>query len=670
MDKLTTSHLSRSACVYVRQSTLKQVNHNKESQRLQYGLINKAKSLGWENINLIDDDLGVSGSGQARRVGFEKLLANVCEGKVGAIFAMDASRLARNGREWHTLLEFCGLVHTLIVDLECIYDPRLHNDRLLLGMKGTLSEMETSLFKQRAQAAMRQKASRGEYHTSVAIGYLANGKYLEKDPNQQIQQAIQLVFDMFKKFQSVRQALLWFRQEKINLPCQKFYDGRRYIEWRLPVYNTILGILKKPVYAGCYVYGRTKSKTLLVDGHKKIIRGIKVDLENWSICIQNHHESYITWKQYKENQKIIMDNANMKGAMVRGSVRKGRLLLMGLLRCRRCGRKLLVHYSGKSGRYQCKGALQNHGEKKCIGFGGLRVDHAVSNMIQNIISPIGIKASLLAANELAQKKDDIRQHHELALKQANYEAERIERQYKHVEPENRLVAAELEKRWEQALKKVNEKQKYLDELPQQNTFSDVDKQSLIKMGAELSDLWSHDKISFENKKHIIRILIKEIIVDITDNEVILIIHWQGGTHTRLTAKKNKTGQHRYTTDTDISELIEKLSRYLKDDDLAALLNRLGKKTGKGHSWNKSRVCAFRNTHSIPVYKKNEHHKRGELTVAEACSILNVPDYTLRRLIKNKLLPAQQICTGAPWIIEKKDAELFVKKYGKNKRKTK
>lgn len=670
MDKITKVHLERAAYVYIRQSTLKQVLHNKESQHIQYGLVNRARTLGWQEVEVIDDDMGVSGSGRVKRTGFEKLLSALCQGGVGAIFAMDASRLARNGREWHKLLEFCGLVKTLIIDLDSIYDPILHNDRLLLGMKGTLSEMESSIFKQRSQAAMKQKAARGEFHTSVAIGYLANGKYLEKDPDKRIQQAIHLVFAKFRALRSVRQVLIWFREEKINLPTIKYYDGRRTIEWRLPVYNTILGILNKPIYAGSYVYGRTTSKITLENGHKKVVKGITVDQKDWQVLIKDHHEGYISWEEYGSNQKIITHNANMKGAMVRGSVKKGQALLGGLLRCKRCGRKMLVHYSGKVIRYQCKGALQNHGAPRCIGFGGLRVDEALSEAILKAISPLGIEAALQAAEVLEQKKDDLHQHHLLSLQQAQYEAERIERQYEAVEPENRLVTAELEKKWEQALNKVTQCEQRLSRVPvNQHLFTQKDKEKLLELGTQLRQFWYSEETSIEFKKHVARTLIKEIIVDITDDKVKLIIHWQGGVHTKLDAVKNKIGHHRYVTNESITGLIEKLARCIPDNDIASLLNRLGKKTGKGNTWNQSRVCTFRNCNNIIAYKKNEHHSRGELNVVEVSEALEIPSYTVRRLIKNKLLPAKQVCKSAPWVIKKEAVDEFIKKYGKNKRNT-
>ena len=666
MNKITEQHVERMAYVYVRQSTMQQVYYHKESQRVQYGLVNRAKTLGWHTIEIIDDDLGLSGTGKDKRPGFEKLLAAICEGKVGAVFAMEASRLARNGKEWHTLLDLCGLVKTLIIDLDTVYDPTLTNDRLLLGMKGTLSEMEISLFKQRSQAAMKQKAARGEFYSSVAIGYLVNGKRLEKDPNQQIQQAIHLVFSRFKELVSARQVLLWLRQENMTLPAVRYTERERSIIWRLPVYNTILNILDNPIYAGCYAYGRTITETKVENGQRKIVRGTHAKQEDWQVLLRDHHEGYITWEEYEANQKIITNNANMKGAMVRGSIKRGSALLSGLLRCNRCGRKMLAHYGGTKqcfARYQCKGALQNHGTARCIGFGGLRVDEKIAELLLEAISPLGIEASLQAIKTVEATQDELREHHTLALKQARYEAERIERQYAAVEPENRLVATELEKRWELALNKVSQCEQKLSSLPVPQSIGSKDKEFLLALGERVEKLWYSENTPITFKKRIARTLLEEIIADVQEDQVKLIIHWQGGTHTAHDVKKNKAGHHRYVTSMEDKQLIEQLARYLSDADLAGLLTRLGKKTGHGLSWTVSRVCAFRSTHHIQAYEKNEHHQRGELLIAEVCEKLKLPSHTVIRLIKRNLLPATQVCKGAPWVIKEELLQKLIKQYG-------
>jgi DNA invertase Pin-like site-specific DNA recombinase len=381
MNKITPEHLSRDAYVYVRQSTADQLAHNPESRRRQYALKGRAEALGWQKVIVIDDDLGRSGGGVARK-GFERLLVAIGHGSAGAVLAIEASRLARNGRDWHTLLEFCGLVGCLLIDEDGVYDPRLVNDRLLLGMKGTFSELELSILRQRSQEALRLKASRGDLHTSVAVGYLrSSGDRLEMDSDRRIRQAVNLVFCKFDEVGSIRQVGLWLRQEGISLPTVAFGAQGRTVEWRLPRYNSVHRILTNPVYAGAYVFGRTTSQIRVEAGRKAVKVGVRRRQEEWGVLIRDHHPGYITWDQYDRNQRLIADNTNMKGAMVPGSVRNGGGLLAGLLRCGHCGRKLTVQHNGLRGvvRYLCNGVSVNHAAKeKCITFGNMRIDAAVS----------------------------------------------------------------------------------------------------------------------------------------------------------------------------------------------------------------------------------------------------------------------------------------------------
>ena len=315
MTKIAAEHLARGAFVYVRQSTTDQVHHNHESRRRQYGLADRARALGWGTVEVIDDDLGRSGSGVSRP-GFEKLLAAICEGRVGAVMSIEASRLARNGRDWHTLLEFCGLVGTLIVDEDGVYDPRHPNDRLLLGMKGTMSEMELSVLRQRSLEALKQKARRGELFLNVAVGYVkAPHDRIEKEPDRRVQEAIALVFRKFTEMQTVRQVHLWLRHERLSLPAVSHGPDGRCVEWKLPVYNTIHHMLTNPIYAGAYAFGRTGSRITIEGGRKRIVRGFRKERGEWETLILDHHEGYISWAEFERNQRLITDNANGKSFM-------------------------------------------------------------------------------------------------------------------------------------------------------------------------------------------------------------------------------------------------------------------------------------------------------------------------------------------------------------------
>jgi DNA invertase Pin-like site-specific DNA recombinase len=330
--KITPDHLARGAFIYVRQSTAGQLANNHESRRRQYDLAERARALGWTDVTVIDDDLGRSGSGVSRP-GFERLLAAICEGRVGAVFAIEASRLARNGRDWHTLIEFCGLVGTLIVDEDGTYSAQDPNDRLLLGMKGTMSELELSLLRARSVEALRQKARRGELFSTVAVGYVRAGRgRIELDPDLRVREAIGLVFARFAEMQSIRQVFLSLRADRIALPYIDHKDsGERRPLWKLPVYTTVNNFLANPVYAGAYAFGRTGSRTTIENGRKRVLRGRRKARSDWAVLLVDHHEGYLPWAQYERNQRLIADNANGKGMMVRGAVRKGEALLAGLV---------------------------------------------------------------------------------------------------------------------------------------------------------------------------------------------------------------------------------------------------------------------------------------------------------------------------------------------------
>jgi excisionase family DNA binding protein len=661
MSKITSEHLARAAYIYVRQSTAYQVVNNLESQRRQYGLVERARQLGWDDVQLVDDDLGRSGGGTARP-GFEKLLAAICEGRVGAVVSLEASRLARNGRDWHTLLEFCGLVGTLIVDEEAIYDPRSPNDRLLLGMKGTMSEMELSVFRQRSIEAMRQKARRGELHLTVAVGYVkTDDNRVEKDPDRRVQDGISLVFRKFAELHSIRQVLLWFGQENVLVPTIAQGRGKRPIEWKAPVYHTLYHVLTNPVYAGSYAYGRRGTLVMLEGGRKRVVRdNLQRDWRKWEVLIHDHHEGYISWAEFEKNQHLIADNANGKSYMGRGSIRCGEALLPGLFRCARCGRRLHIQYTGKGGntqRYACKGTFSTKAVANCIGFGGMRVDRVVAQEVLDRLQPLGIEAALAAMEAQEDQQHDKHQQVENAIQQVQYEAARARRQYDAVDPDNRLVAGELERRWNEKLVQLRDLEIQRASLNQNKlspALSAEDRARLMVLGKDLSKAWNSPGATIETRKKIIRLLIKEIIVDVADDKLALVIHWQGGDHTEMTVKKNKVGQTRWMVEADVVDLVRVLARQLPDMAIAAILNRSGKLTGHGATWTRTHVRGLRNTNGIPVYREGERAERGDVTLDEAADILKVSRATVHRMVRAGVLPAQQLCTGAPWIIRLAD----------------
>lgn len=661
MNKITPEHLARCAYVYVRQSTADQLRNNHESRRRQYALADRARFLGWADVVVIDDDLGVSAGGVARP-GFERLLAAICGGQVGAVVSIEASRLARNGRDWHTLLEFCALVGSVIVDEDGVYDPRSVNDRLLLGMKGTMSEMELSLLRQRSVEALKLKAARGDLHTTVAIGYVrTEDNRVEQDPDLRIREAISSVFTRFAQAGSVRQTLLWFRQEHIELPAAVYDQGRRSVVWRLPTYTATLKILTNPVYAGAYVFGRTETRVRIEAGRKRIVRGNRREREQWQVLIHEHHDGYIDWSTYEHNQRVIADNTNMRGGMARGALRRGEALLAGLLRCAHCGRKLHVAYGGSDGsvaRYHCKGAAINHGSQRCISFGSLRVDRAIAAEVLVTLSPVGMQAALRAIEQRANDDHAKRRQLELALEQARFEAARAQRQFDVVDPGNRLVAAELERRWNERLAQVSQCQAKLETLDAQagTNLTPQQRDELLALGADLPRVWDHVSASNELRKRILRTVIKEIVASVADARIELVVHWQGGDHTELSVAKNRRGQHRWTTDAEVQTLITQLARQLNDGSIAALLNRLGHRTGRDQTWTELRVRSFRCDHDVPVYTPGEREQRGEATLEQAADSLGTSKMTVLRMISAGALRAWQACKGAPWVIKADDLQ--------------
>jgi DNA invertase Pin-like site-specific DNA recombinase len=661
MTKITADHLGRGAFVYIRQSTADQLLHNLESRRRQYGLADRARQLGWTTVEVIDDDLGRSGGG-ITRPGFERLLATICEGRVGGVFAIEASRLARNGRDWHTLIEFCGLVGTVIVDEDGIYDPRHPNDRLLLGMKGTMSELELTLFRQRSQEALKQKARRGGLFLGVAAGYVRAGRdRIEKDPDQRVQEALSLVFTKFAEFHSVRQVHVWLRDEGIALPvaCHRAAEGRS-IAWRLPLYNTVHNILTNPVYAGAYAFGRTVSTVVVEDGRKRVKRGLRRPQSEWDVLLKDQHEGYITWNEFERNQRVIANNATGKGSAVTGAARRGQLLLAGLLRCGHCGRKLYVGYGGKAGRYYCQGALVNHGTTRCISFGGLRADNAVGTEVLRVLKPLGIDAAVKALSAQTSEISAAQRQLELALQEAHFAAAHARRQYDAVDPANRLVAGELERRWNEALKVVHRLEGEMAELEAKKPvpLGEEERRHLMRLGADLELAWSHPAATAETRKRILRTALHEIVVRIEGGFIEMVLHWQGGDHTSLQLKMNGAGKHRWTVPEDTLSLIRELARLMPDQQIARLLNRAGKPTGRGNGWTKTRVCSFRSHHGIAVYREGEWAERGEMTLEATARTMDVSIMTALRMVRRGIIKGRQLCRGAPWVIEAADLAAY------------
>ncbi len=666
MSKISSDHLSRAAYVYVRQSTMAQVQHNHESQRRQYGLRERARLLGWLDVTVVDDDLGRSGSGVARP-GFDRLLTAVGRGEVGAVFAIEASRLARNGRDWHTLLEFCAIVGTLIIDEDGIYDPRSSDDQMMLGLKGAFSVMESSAIRQRAFEAKLEKAARGELFALIAVGYVlgANGR-LEKDPNERTREAVNLVFSKFRELGSVRQVLLWLRHENVCLPKLTTGGPRRTVEWMLPTYSGLLSMLANPVYAGAYAYGRNGRETTLEDGRRRVRNGVRLPREKWRVLLHDRHEGYIDWVEFERNRRVIADNANRKGQAVQGAVRNGAALLPGLLRCGHCGRKLKVRYRMDlpTAQYYCIRPIEeDNAGRTCTVISGNRLERAISEAVLRILAPVGIEAALSAIDSGQDCHRDQRRQAELALEAARYEAGLARRQYDAVDPDNRLVAGELEHRWNERLVTVQRLEAQLAAIVDDTAgrLSTAERDALMRLGTDLPSAWNDPSSSVEIKKRIIRTVVREIVVRAEDNRLHAMLHWHGGDHTALDVATKVRGRWRDIeqagAEAETAALLTTLVRMMADSSIAAVLNRLGRRTVGGLSWTADRVQLFRNDHHLLAYRDGERIDRGELVLDEVVRELGVSKMTVIRMIHTKTLPARQVCPGAPYIILRQDLDL-------------
>ena len=652
--------LARRAIVYVRQSTGAQVQENLESQRLQYELADLAKAYGFRDVIVIDDNLGRSASGAADRPGFRNLVGQVCEGSVGAVFCLEGSRLARNGREWHHLIEFCGLVGARIIDTDGVYDPGTPNDRLLLGLKGTMSEFELTVLRRRLLDAAVAKAKRGELRVPVPVGYLwSQDTGLTMDPDKRIQDAIQAVFRLFDRFGSARQVLLHMRSEKLLFPRPA--DGKRQdrIAWREPVYRNIIAVLQNPFYAGAYAYGKSAVQTSIVDGAVRKRYGHARRMELWTVLLRDHHEAYIAWDRFEQTQARLACNSFSKRAGGSKSGRGGRALMAGILRCRRCGRMLQVTYGGNGipqPRYSCRSGNAMHGLEPCINFGARRPDDTIAREILLAVQPAAVEAALMAERIAAQQGDEGRRALELEKQQAEYEVKLAARRYESVDPDNRLVASELEARWNAALARLRECDARLTASVAQRS-PEVTHEALLTLSADLEKVWNAPSTDMRTKQRLVRALIDEIVVDVDDaaREVVLVIHWRGGQHSELRVRKPKSGEHTKRASEDADRVIRDMATRWSDADIAATLNRMGQMTGQGKSWTEARVGSYRRTTGISGYESAVKDGRC-LTMLEAAHKVGITCHAIRRLIKAGVLPARQVVEDAPWQIQAADLE--------------
>jgi DNA invertase Pin-like site-specific DNA recombinase/uncharacterized protein YndB with AHSA1/START domain/transposase len=661
--KIQATHTQRAAYVYVRQSTPGQVEHNRESTARQYALADRACQLGWpkDQVVIIDEDLGLSGSSTDKRSGFARLTSDVALARVGIVLGLEVSRLARNNADWYRLLELCGITDTLIGDNDGVYHPALFNDRLLLGLKGTMSEAELHVIRARLDGGIRNKAARGELRRGLPVGLVwgeQDGEVLFH-PDEAVTGAIRTVFERFAEFGSARRVWLWFRSEGLSFPLQQAPAGRvGPIRWISPTYTAIHHVLTNPVYAGAYAYGKTRSERY-VDEHGVVKQRIRhLPIEQWAVLIPEHHPGFIDWSTFQANQARLDANTRPRPHQPGGAVREGAALLQGIAICGHCGRRLRTHYRGRNSTpgYHCAGKdiVDGRGQY-CLTTGGLAIEQAVANAFLEAVTPAAVEATMLSVQQLQANHDAALSQWRLNVERAHYAAERAERRYQSVEPENRLVARGLETEWEHRLRDLAAAELELRRREQQRpvTFCHEQLQRIQRLGSDLRQVWTAATTTDRDRKELLRTLLEEVIFDLkrAEGTAHLTLRWRGGAITLLDVPVPRFRPMGPRTDEDTISLLRRLAVLYPDGVIAGILNRQGRKTATGERFTANQVGSLRRYRGIPRFQPPAEPPTGEVvSIRKAAQILGLNTSTIHRWLADGFIAGEQVTPGAPWQI--------------------
>ncbi len=663
-EKIKAEHLARAAIVYVRQSSPDQVRNNRESQVLQYAMKARIGELGWNagDIQVIDDDLGVTANGDAERKGFEQLIGRVACGHVGLVAAREVSRLSRNSGDWQRLVEYCRQNDTLVMDHDTVYDVRAPNDRLMLGIKGNISSYELDILRARAHDTMREKARRGELVLAVPAGYVKTpDQRIEMTPDLQVREAVALVFSKFLELGTAWQVTHWFHESGLSIPSTCNSRDGNEVRWNPATLSRVLTILKHPVYAGIYAYGRTrKEKGRRSNRNQPIVKALH-DPKDWYSVHHDHHEGYIDAATF-ERIRLMLKNNTQKFAGQRGAggaARNGHGLLSGLLRCARCGRLLQVYYEARRNEpkyvcYQGDGALP-----KCrFYFAGRAPDEIISEAVLQVLSPLTMEMAERAFLEHDAAEDDREKALSRECERARYEADRAFRQYDAIEPENRLVAAMLERNWNRALERLRDAEERLAEIRAVVKSDKHGREDFLAMAAAFPDIWNDPATDITLKKRIVRALIEEVATEeVSATEVILRVHWRGGNHIEHHFRRRKVGQNGRQHCPEAVDAIKRLHALCGDGLIAKYLsqNRIPLARG-GMGWSSANVAHARKKRGLPKYDKDERRRQGFMTLREAASYLKISPDGLLALAERGEVPHDHPQPIGPYIFRRADLE--------------